>query len=135
MTEGYSGTPLARKLGIKPGMRIVLLSTPRELESWVSSLPGDLPIGRRVAGHADLVLIFTTRLAELADRLDALRAAIAPDGMIWVGWPKRASRVPTDITENLIRDLVLPTGLVDVKVCAISDVWSGLKLVIRRELR
>lgn len=132
-TAGYSGTPLAKKLGFKPGMRAALLAAPDGFA--VSDLPDDVAIATRLGGHKDLVLVFITRRAELERRLGALRKAIAPDGMVWVAWPKRASDVATDMTEDVVRDVALPTGLVDTKVCAIDDTWSGLRLVIRKELR
>jgi hypothetical protein len=125
---GYSGTPLPQKLGIKDGHVVVQLGGPDDL------LPGGT-VRRRLPAHADVVLFFVTERAALAKRLAALRASIEPASALWVCWPKKASRVPTDITEDVIREVVLPTGLVDVKVCAVDDVWSGLKLVVRKELR
>jgi hypothetical protein len=125
---GYSGTPLAQKLGIKPGHVVVQLGGP------VGLLP-DVVVRRRLPASADVVLFFATERAALERRLPALRSCIEPAAWLWVCWPKKASRVPTDITEDVIREVVLPTGLVDVKVCAIDDVWSGLKLVVRKELR
>ena len=136
MTVGYSGTPLQKKLGIKPGMSIALLHAPPEVETTLGELPEDVITSRRLTGHRDLVLIFITRQVDLASQIPALTSAIAPNGMIWVAWPKRASKIDTDMTENAIRDIVLPSsGLVDVKVCAIDQVWSGLKLVIRKTAR
>jgi hypothetical protein len=136
MTVGYSGTPLQKKLGIKPGMSIALLTAPPDVDAILGELPEGVITSRRLAGHRDLVLIFITRQVELASRLPTLTSAIAPNGMIWVAWPRRASKIDTDMTEDVIRDIVLPSsGLVDVKVCAIDNVWSGLKLVIRKELR
>ena len=125
---GYSGTPLAQKLGIKDGHVVVQLGGPEEL------LP-DVQVRRRLPKSADVVLFFATERAALERRLPALRAAIEPASTLWVCWPKKASKVATDITEDVVRDVALPRGLVDVKVCAIDEVWSGLKLVIRRELR
>jgi hypothetical protein len=133
MTAGYSGTPLARKLGFKPGMRAALLDAPGGFA--VPDLPEGVAITRRLGGSLDLVVVFVTERRALEKRLDALRRAIAPDGMCWVAWPKRASGVPTDMTEDVVRDVALPTGLVDVKVCAIDETWSGLKLVVRKGLR
>jgi hypothetical protein len=136
MTVGYSGTPLQKKLGIKPGMSIALLNAPPDIDTVLGELPDGVTISRRLIGHRDLVLIFITRQVDLASRLASLTAAIAPNGMIWVAWPKRASKIDTDMTEDVIRDIVLPSsGLVDVKVCAIDQVWSGLKLVIRKTAR
>ncbi|HEY6684910.1 MAG TPA: DUF3052 domain-containing protein [Propionibacteriaceae bacterium] len=136
VTLGYSGTPLPQKLGIKPGMSIAIIEAPPEIEGILGELPDGVTISHRLTGHRDLVLIFITRQADLASRLPGLINAIAPNGMIWVAWPKRASKIETDMTEDVIREIVLPaSGLVDVKVCAIDQVWSGLKLVIRKELR
>jgi hypothetical protein len=136
MTAGYSGTPLQKKLGIKPGMSIALLHAPPEVETTLGELPEGVITSRRLTGHRDLVLIFITRQVDLATQIPALISAIAPNGMIWVAWPKRASKIDTDMTEDAIRDIVLPSsGLVDVKVCAIDQVWSGLKLVIRKTER
>lgn len=136
MTVGYSGTPLPQKLGIKPGMSIAVLKAPPDIEAILGELPEGVTVSRRLTGHRDLVLIFITRQVDLASRLPGLINAIAPNGMIWVAWPKRASKIETDMTEDVIREIVLPASpLVDVKVCAIDEIWSGLKLVIRKELR
>ena len=136
MTVGYSGTPLPQKLGVRPGMSIAVLKGPPDTEAILGELPEGVIVSHRLTGHRDLVLIFITRQADLAFRLPALINAITPNGMIWVAWPKRASKIETDMTEGVIREIVLPaSGLVDVKVCAIDQVWSGLKLVIRKELR
>ena len=136
MTVGYSGTPLPQKLGIKPGMSMAALNAPTDLDAILGELPDGVTITRRLGGHRDLVLIFVMRQIDLAARIPSLISAIAPNGMIWVAWPKRASKIETDMTEDAIREIVLPTSpLVDVKVCAIDNVWSGLKLVIRKEHR
>jgi hypothetical protein len=135
MTAGYSSTPLPRKLGLKEGMSVGLLDPPEQLPELLGPIWAALSISSRLERQQDLVLVFVTSAAELARRTPALKVAIAPDGMIWVAWPKKASKIPTDITEDVIREIVLPTGLVDVKVCAIDETWSGLKLVIRKELR
>jgi Protein of unknown function (DUF3052) len=134
-TAGYSGTPLPRKLGFKPGMKAALLGAPDGFDATLGALPDGVAVARRLGGSKDLVVVFVTERADLARRVEALRRAIAPDGMVWVAWPKKASKVPTDMTEDVVRDVALPAGLVDVKVCAIDATWSGLKLVIRRELR
>lgn len=131
---GYSGTPLERKLGFKPGMAAAFLDTPEQLDGLLGDLDG-VSVKRSLRGRADLVLCFVTARKELARRAARLREAIAPDGMVWVCWPKRASKVPTDVTEDVVREVLLPTGLVDIKVAAIDETWSGLKLVVRRELR
>jgi hypothetical protein len=133
-TAGYSGTPLPRKLGFKPGMTAAIVDAPAGLDGLLGDLDG-VTIRRSLRGRADLVLCFVTARRGLERRAARLRTAIAPDGMVWVCWPKRASGVATDMTEGVVRDVLLPTGLVDVKVAAIDETWSGLKLVVRRELR
>jgi hypothetical protein len=135
MVAGYSGTPLVKKLGFKARMKVVVLSAPEGFGGTLGELPEGVVVARRLGGGKDMVICFVTERAVLAKRLEALREAIAPDGMVWVAWPKKASGVRTDVTEDVIREIVLPTGLVDVKVCAIDATWSGLKLVIRKELR
>ena len=132
MTAGYSGTPLPRKLGIKPGHRLALLGAP---DGFELELPEDVSVRRRAGGKVDLILTFHTSRAELERRLPALRAMMEPAAGLWIAWPKRASKVATDITEDVLREIALPTGLVDNKVCAVDDTWSGLRLVIRREHR
>lgn len=134
MSEGYSGTPLAKKLGLKPGIRTwwdgMPASVAKEIgETGIIPLPApDAPI--------DAAHIFVTDYADMQAKLARLRPLLAPAGFIWVSWPKRASKVPTDITEDRIRDAILPaTDLVDVKVCAVDSVWSGLKLMFRRTAR
>jgi hypothetical protein len=131
---GYSGTPLRRKLGFKPGDTAAFLDAPDHLDALLGDLDG-VTLKRSLRGHADVVLCFVTARSVLQKRAAKLREAIAPDGMVWVCWPKRASKVPTDVTEDVVRDVLLPTGLVDVKVAAVDETWSGLKLVVRRELR
>ena len=129
---GYSGTPLVRKLGIKPGHRLALLGAPDGFEdATLGDLPGGVRIARRTGGTADVIVSFHTRRAELERRLPALRALMEPAAGLWIAWPKRASKVATDITEDVVREIALPTGLVDNKVCAIDATWSGLRLVIR----
>ena len=134
-TAGYSGTPLVRKLGLKPGMRVHYAGAPAEFPALLGELPDGVRVLARPGADLDLVVVFVRERAELERRLPKLHAALRQDGMVWVAWPKRASRVPTDMTEDVVRDVALPRGLVDVKVCAIDATWSGLKLVIRRELR
>lgn len=133
MAAGYSGTPLAKKLGLKPGQT-----------AWFSGMPESVRVEigdvgtNEVDGPApglDVAHVFLTSRAELERLLTLLRSMLVPGGMVWVSWPKKASRVPTDVTEDTIREVALPMGWVDVKVCAVDEVWSGLKLVIRRELR
>jgi hypothetical protein len=132
---GYSGTPLARKLGIAAGSRVVTVKAPDGYRDWLAPLPEGVRFEARVSAAVDVVHVFADRRAELKKQLDGLRGRIAPAAAVWVSWPKKASQVPTDITEDTIRELALPIGFVDVKVCAVSEVWSGLKLVIRKELR
>ena len=128
---GYSGTPLARKLGIKPGARLALLGAPPGFDATLGELPPEVTIRRRLRGSVDVIVAFHVRRAELERRLPALRGALDPAGGLWVAWPKRASGVPTDVTEGVVRELGLAVGLVDNKVCAIDGVWSGLRLVFR----
>lgn len=134
-TAGYSGTPLAAKLGIKPGTTVLPLAAPHEYRTWLAPLPKDVTFGSRVGSTVDIVHVFTTKRAELERELKRLRKALRADAAVWVSWPKKAAKVPTDITEDTIRTVALPLGFVDVKVCAVSEVWSGLKLVVRTELR
>lgn len=138
-SAGYSGTPLPKKLGLKDGQKAFFLALPDEL-SWLREARdfASVKAGNGLSplrGHCDVVHAFFTKAAALDKALKPMMAAVAPDGMIWVSWPKKASKRPTDITEDVIRSLALPIGLVDVKVCAVDEVWSGLKLVIRTELR
>lgn len=141
LDPGYSGTPLPQKLGLKDGQRVLFIGLPLELN--------DLRASRHFLEMAqaeweafgegeqgfDVIHAFTSSRAVLEDKAKALMSAISRDGMIWLSWPKKASKMPTDITEDGIREVILPIGLVDVKVCAVDAVWSGLKLVIRKELR
>ncbi len=132
---GYSGTPLVRKLGFTEGMRVHYANAPAHFERLVGVLPDGVRTLKRPAADLDLAMLFVTERATLARGLATLQPKLRPAGMIWVAWPKRSSKVPTDITEDVVRDVALPRGLVDVKVCAIDGVWSGLKLVVRKELR
>lgn len=132
MTTGYSGTPLAKKLGLKPGTKLLVVGdVPDEYKSWLEPLPERVSISERGKPPFHAVHLFTTKRAELAKHLGRLRKTLEQDGFVWVSWPKRASRVPTNITEDVIREVALPLGFVDIKVAAVSEVWSGLKLVIR----
>ncbi|HEX9407886.1 MAG TPA: DUF3052 domain-containing protein [Thermoanaerobaculia bacterium] len=126
---GDSGTPLAKKLGIEPGSTILLDGAPDDYPSKEAT------VARSLSGRVDLVHIFTKSAPELDAKLRKLRDRIRNDAAVWVSWPKKSSKVPTDITEDVIRDIALPLGFVDVKVCAVDEVWSGLKLVIRRQQR
>ena len=124
-----------RKLGFKPGMRAHYVNAPEQFEQLVGELPGGVRVLRRASGELDLAMLFVTESSALARGLATLQPRLQPAGMIWVAWPKRASKLPTDVTEDVVREIALPRGLVDVKVCAIDEVWSGLKLVVRKELR
>jgi len=132
---GYSETPLVRKLGIGPNERVVAINAP----AYYAKLLGDLPEGAAFAGRAiskpNFVHLFVTQRRDLEKQLNALRRKLNDAGVIWVSWPKKSARVVTDITEDTIRAVALPLGLVDVKVCAVDETWSGLKLMIRRENR
>jgi hypothetical protein len=132
---GYSGKPLAQKLGIRPGCRMYVQDRPSDYLSLLGPLPPEVVLLPRATGRVDLVHLFTREAAGLARALEELRHRIAQDGVIWVSWPKKSAKVVTDVTEDVIRELALPLGLVDVKVCAVDETWSGLKLVIRRENR
>lgn len=132
---GYSGTPLAKKLGIIEGSRVLLIAAPAQLAAWIAPLPARVAFVQRAGAHVDIAHLFATRRAELQKQLRKLRDALRPDAAIWVSWPKKAAGVATDIGEDVIRSVALPLGFVDVKVCAVSEVWSGLKVVVRKELR
>lgn len=133
MSAGYSGTPLAKKLSLKDGMTAWFHTMPASVREEI----GDVALDERAAPEAGLQAahIFTTERAELERLLTELRTLIDPTGFVWVSWPKKAAKVPTDITEDVIREICLPMGWVDVKVCAVDAIWSGLKLMVRKELR
>jgi hypothetical protein len=135
VASGYSGTPLVKKLTLRDGMRVWFDTMPEHVIDEIDEYALDLRFVADPAEGIDAAHIFVTERAVLEARLEMLRHKIAPDGQIWVSWPKKAAKVPTDITEDTIREVCLPLGLVDTKVCAIDEVWSGLKLVIRKELR
>ena len=128
MAAGYSGTPLPKKLGIKPGHRLLLLAAP---DGFELDLPEDVKVGSAARGKADVIVSFHTERADLARRMPKLRETMEPAAGLWIAWPKRASKVPTDLTEDVVRELALANVLVDNKVCAIDETWSGLRLVIR----
>lgn len=130
---GYSGTPLPKKLGIKPGHVVALHGVPAAVRAELADPHTTCVDGR--AARADVFVFCTKERAELEAALARLGAAVFPDGALWIGWPKKAAKIPTDVEEGLLRELLLPTGLVDVKVCAIDATWSGLKFVWRKELR
>lgn len=137
---GYSGTPLPRKLGLKQGQRVLFIELPEDL-GWLREADDFALVQERdwvgptFSDHWNVIHAFTRERRHLDEQIGALMAAITRDGMIWISWPKKASKVPTDMSEDVIREVALPIGLVDVKVCAVDDIWSGLKLVIRKELR
>ncbi|MEM8789163.1 MAG: DUF3052 family protein [Pseudomonadota bacterium] len=132
---GYSGTPLAKKLSLKDGLRTRFEAMPDSVRAEIEAADLSLPDWDGSPGALDALHIFSTDAAALRARLTAARDQIAQTGFIWVSWPKKPSKMPTDITEDEIRAIALPMGLVDVKVCAIDTTWSGLKLMIRKELR
>lgn len=134
-SAGYSGTPLAKKLGMTAGCKVYARNAPEQYRDWLAPLPDNVRFQPRLSSSTDIAHLFCDRKADLAKQLEAARGTLKPDGAVWVSWPKKASKVATDITEDTIRELCLPLGFVDVKVCAVSEVWSGLKLVIRKELR
>lgn len=129
---GYSGKPLAQKLGIAAGERVVALHAPSTYAALLEGLPEGVTIANRMTSNASFVHLFVTRRAELEKALGKLRDSLDQAGVVWVSWPKKAAKVATDVTEDVIRAVALPLGFVDVKVCAVDDTWSGLKLVIRR---
>ena len=132
---GYSSRPLAAKLGLKPGMAAFCIDAPADYPALLGPDAAPVAAVDDIPDGAEFTHLFTTSRAGLQAHLTRARAVMARDGMVWVSWPKRASKRPTEVTEDVIRDLCLPMGLVDVKVCAVNGVWSGLKLVIRKELR
>lgn len=135
MAAGYSGAPLAKKLNLRDGQRVWFDRMPEHVHDEIDEYALDLRYVADPSQGVDAAHVFATRSAELATTLSELRYQIAPDGQVWVSWPKKAAGVPTDITEDTIREIALPLGFVDTKVCAIDATWSGLKLVIRKELR
>ena len=135
MTAGYSDTPLSKKLGGKPDQRVVVLDEPAGFRRLLTGTGGAISLADHVEGSADVVVWFLTRLSDLESRIESVEAAVFPAGMIWFAWPKRASSVETDLSRDAIRAFVLERRLVDVKICAIDETWSGLKVVWRREHR
>ena len=132
---GYSKTPLAQKLGIKAGTRVVALNAPPGYRKWLAPLPAGVSFTDKANAGADFVHLFVTERRTLEKELKRLRKLLADAGTLWISWPKKSSGVATDITEDVIREVCLPLGFVDVKVCAVDETWSGLKLMIRRENR
>jgi hypothetical protein len=132
---GYSGTPLPKKLGIKEGHVVAWLDAPDDFSETIGVLPDGVTVTSRLGEGLDVLVQFVTERSTLAKTLPQLKDAVFPAGAAWIAWPKKASKMQTDITEDVVREEALPLGLVDVKVCAIDATWSGLKLVVRKELR
>jgi len=135
MSAGYSGTPLSKKLGIKAGGNVVAWDAPRNYLKLLAPLPKEVTLASRLGRGTDILHVFCTRRTTLDAALSRALVKLRDDATIWVSWPKKASKVSTDITEDTIREIALPLGLVDVKVCAVDEKWSGLKLVVRKENR
>ena len=129
-TVGYSGTPLAKKLGIKENFSIRLVNAPEYYFDLFTDFPREVNLARAAECNLDFIHYFTKNKAGLTKDILSLKKKLAPDGMIWVSWYKKSAKIPTDVTEDVIRSLALKSGLVDIKVCAVDEVWSGLKLVI-----
>jgi hypothetical protein len=134
-TSGYSGTPLSKKLGLQPAMSVYVWHAPAQYLTLLAPVPSEVRFTKRLTGTADLAHVFVTERRELGKQLTALRRVLQVHVPLWISWPKKSSGVRTDITEDTIRELALPLGFVDIKVCAVDDTWSGLKLVVRKELR
>jgi hypothetical protein len=132
---GYSGTPLAKKLGIKSPLKLLTINAPKAYKLWLGDLPEGVKLVTKAKSPIEAAHVFTTESMFLDAILSKLRNELKQDGFVWVSWPKKSAKVPTDITEDTIREIALPLGFVDIKVCAVSEVWSGLKLVIRRSER
>jgi hypothetical protein len=132
---GYSGTPLPEKLEIKPGLSVVIINAPTNHRRLLGKIAESVTFSDRLKPDSSFVHVFIKKRSELAKRLSVLREKIADTGTVWVSWPKRSAGMPTDVTEDVVRAVALPLGFVDVKVCAIDETWSGLKLVIRRAQR
>lgn len=135
MTAGYSGTPLVTKLGLRAGDRVALVAAPPGFEALLEPLPAGVTLLSRATKGLGAIVFFATRRVDVERRHASLSARLHPAGMLWLAWPKRSSGVPTDVTEDVLREVILPSGMVDTKVCAIDDTWSGLRFVRRKELR
>lgn len=136
--SGYSGTPLPKKLGLKPEFAALFIALPPDLDHLTADLPKAsqaLILEGAQGADLDYIHVFETERTRLEDHALRLKAMLKPAGMLWISWPKKASKVPTTITEDVLRTIFLPTGLVDVKVCAVTEIWSGLKFMIRKDLR
>ena len=132
---GYSGTPLSKKLGIKPGHAVYAIDAPAGYRALLAPLPDGVTFVSRLSDSADVIHVFVTKTSTLATALPRIRTRMRADASVWVSWPKKAARLETDVTEDVVRAVALPAGLVDVKVCAVDEVWSGLKLMVRKALR
>src|SRR5437868_59944 len=132
---GYSGTPLLQKLGIKPGLTVVIINAPANYRRLLGKIADGVTFSDRLKLDSTFVHLFTSRRNELQRKMSILRDKISDDGTVWVSWPKKSSGIATDVTEDVIREIALPLGFVDIKVCAVHEIWSGLKLMIRRENR
>lgn len=132
---GYSGTPLPQKLGIKPGMTLHVVDAPMDYAALIAPMGRKVAFATRLSKEVELLHAFVTRRDRLEDVLDRARAGLASDAIVWVSWPKKAAGLASEVTEDTVRDMALPLGFVDVKVCAVDDTWSGLKLVVRKTLR
>jgi hypothetical protein len=132
---GYSGTPLAKKLGIKEQANVVAVDAPKGYRALLEPLPASVRFSSKVDRTADIVHVFSIEKSKLSRALAAYRRKLDSRAVVWVSWPKKSAKVATDITEDVVREVALPLGFVDVKVCAIDDMWSGLKLVVRKALR
>ena len=129
---GYSGTPLPQKLGIKPGLMVVTINPPANYRRLLGQIPDSVTFSERLKSGSSFVHLFTSRRSEIQKKMSILRDKISDNGAIWVSWPKKSSGISTDVTEDVIREIALPLGFVDIKVCAVDETWSGLKLMIRR---
>jgi len=129
---GYSGTPLPQKLGIKPGLMVVTINPPANYRRLLGQIPDSVTFSERLKSGSSFVHLFTSRRSEMQKKMSILRDKISDNGAIWVSWPKKSSGISTDVTEDVIREIALPLGFVDIKVCAVDETWSGLKLMIRR---
>jgi hypothetical protein len=134
-TTGYSGTPLAKKLGFKERSLVLLIDAPKDYAQLVAPMTAGVQFISRPSRNVDIAHVFVSRRSTLSKHLIQLRETLDVEASIWVSWPKKAANVPTDITEDTIREVALPLGFVDIKVCAVTEIWSGLKLVLRKELR
>ena len=132
---GYSGTPLPQKLGIKPGLTVVTINAPAKYRRLLGKIPDGVTFSGRLKPGSNFVHLFTNRRNELRKKMSILRDKISDNGTVWVSWPKKSSGISTDVTEDVVREIALPLGFVDIKVCAVDEIWSGLKLMIRKENR